>query len=55
VALTNWEKLDWRYIETRIKETVEAKPALGDSMRTMHRRCRRTARNALARHRAMQL
>jgi len=52
VALTNWDKLDWRYIDARIAETARAKPALGDSMRTMHRRCRRAARNALARRRA---
>jgi hypothetical protein len=55
VALTNWEKLDWGYIEARVKETVETNPALGESMRTMHRRCRRRARNALARQRAMEL
>ena len=55
VALTNWESLDWQYIESRIAETAKAKPALGDSMRTMHRRCRRAARNALARRRAKQL
>lgn len=55
VALTNWEKLEWSYIETRIAEAIKAKPALGDSMRTMHRRCRRTVRNALARQRATRL
>lgn len=55
VALTNWEKLEWSYIETRIAEVIKAKPALGDSMRTMHRRCRRTVRNALARQRATRL
>jgi hypothetical protein len=52
VAVTNWDKLDWHYIDTRIAEIARAKPALGDSMRTMHRRCRRAARNALARRRA---
>jgi hypothetical protein len=52
VAVTNWEKLDWRYIDTRIPEIARAKPALGAGMRTMHRRCRRAARNALARRRA---
>ena len=55
VALTNWEKLDWRYIEMRIAEVIKAKPPLGDSMGTMHRRCRRTVRNALARQRAARL
>jgi len=55
VALTNWEKLEWSYIETRIAEVIKAKPALGDGMRTMHRRCRRTVRNALARQRATRL
>lgn len=55
VALTNWDKLDWRYIEARIAETTNTKPGLGDSMRTMHRRCRRIARNALARQRAQLL
>lgn len=55
VALTNWEKLDWRYIEMRIGEAIRAKPALGDSMRTMHRRSRRIVRNALARQRATHL
>lgn len=52
VALTNWDTLDWRYIEKRIAEVAKATPALGQSMRTMHRRCRRVARNALARRRA---
>jgi hypothetical protein len=55
VALTNWDKLDWGYIESRIAETTSVNADLGDSMRTMHRRCRRAARNALARQRAMQL
>ncbi len=55
VALTNWDKLDWQYIQVRITELIKAKPALGDSMRTMHRRCRRTVRDALARQRAMRL
>jgi hypothetical protein len=55
VALTNWDRLDWRYIEIRISEIADAKPALGGSMRLMHRRCRRTARNALAKRRALQL
>ena len=49
VALTNWDKLDWSYIETRIVEITTVTADLGDSMRTMHRRCRRAARNALAR------
>jgi hypothetical protein len=55
IALTNWDKLDWRYIEMRIAEVIKAKPPLGDSMRTMHRRCLRTVRNALARQRATRL
>jgi hypothetical protein len=55
VAVTNWDKLDWRYIDTRIAEIARVKPALGASMRTMHRRCRRAARNALARRRAQLL
>jgi hypothetical protein len=55
VALTNWDQLDWPYVEMRISEVVKANPALGASMRTMHRRCRRTVRNALARRRATRL
>jgi hypothetical protein len=52
VAATNWDNLDWGYIDKRIAEVAEANPALGKSMKTMHRRCRRAARNALARRRA---
>ena len=51
VALTNWGNLDWPYIETRIVEITTVTADLGDSMRTMHRRCRRATRNALARQR----
>jgi hypothetical protein len=52
VAVTNWDKLDWGYVDKRIAETAELRPALGKSMRIMDRRCRRAARNALARRRA---
>jgi hypothetical protein len=52
VAVTNWEKLDWVYIDERIAEMAKGRPALGTSMRAMHRRSRRAARNALARRRA---
>jgi hypothetical protein len=55
VALTNWDKLDWRYIGRRVAEITKEKPDLGASMKTMHRKCRRAARNALARQRAMRL
>lgn len=55
VALTNWGTLDWRYIAARISETTKATPALGESMRTMHRKGRRAARNALARQGATRL
>lgn len=55
VALTNWDKLDWRYIGTRVAEITKVKADLGDCMKTMHRKCRRAARNALARQRAMRL
>jgi hypothetical protein len=55
VALTNWEKLDWSYIVTRIAEITSVKADLGDSMRAMHTRCRRVARTALAQQRAKLL
>jgi hypothetical protein len=55
VALTNWENLDWSYIETRIAEMTSVRADLGDSMRSIHRRCRRAARTALARQRAKLL
>jgi hypothetical protein len=52
VAVANWDKLDWSYIDKRIAEIAEGRPALGKSMRIMHRRCRRASRNALARRSA---
>jgi hypothetical protein len=55
VALTNWDKLDWPYIGRRVAEITKVKADLGDSMKTMHRKCRRDARNALAGQRAMRL
>ncbi len=55
IAVANWERLDWSYIDNRIAEIAELSPALGKSMRTMHRRGRRIARNALAKRRAKLL
>ena len=55
IALTNWDNLDWVYIGERIAEILKANPRLGAAMRTMHRRCRRRARNALATRRAASL
>jgi hypothetical protein len=55
VAVANWSDLDWRYIENRIAETIDANPVLGKSMRLMHGRCRRRVRNVLATRRARQL
>jgi hypothetical protein len=55
IAVTNWDQLDWTYIEKRIGEIGNLKPALGASMRKMHRTCRRIARKELARERAQTL
>lgn len=55
IALTNWDSLDWRYIEARITETTKRNPPLAKSMRTMHRRCLRKVRQALAERRAKSL
>lgn len=55
VAATNYETLDWKYIDERIDETAEAKPTLGASMRRMNRTVKREARKALSRRRAADL
>jgi hypothetical protein len=48
VAAANWDQLDWKYIERRIRETRERKPALGESMQRMNTACRRVARKQLS-------
>ena len=55
VALTNGDRLDWKYIEGRIEETVTLNPPLGHSMRRMNRACGREARKQLAKRLAEQL
>jgi len=55
VAVTNWARLDWTYVQERIRDITGVNPRLGESMKRMNRSCRRIARHELARERAKRL
>lgn len=55
VLATNWDELDWKYINGRIAEIVANQPALGKSMMKMNQLARRQARGLLAKRRAAEL
>jgi hypothetical protein len=46
VAATTFDRIDWRYVERRIRATVERDPRLGVAMRGVDRRVRWAVRNA---------
>jgi hypothetical protein len=46
VAISNFPRMDWRFVRDRIKKSSEAEPAVGRAMAGVHRRVRSRARQA---------
>ena len=46
VAAAKFDRIDWRYVERRIRETVKSEPLVGVRMRRADRTVRRRVRNA---------